>query len=61
MDYEKFQSFGHMSLSPDILIVPSEMRYFIKVQSSELQLPPHKHLLLQSEDVHSFSIHVRRM
>ncbi|XP_039974908.1 DNA polymerase alpha subunit B [Xiphias gladius] len=30
MDYEKFQSFGQMPLTPDILIVPSELRYFVK-------------------------------
>uniref|UniRef100_A0A8C1NJ24 DNA polymerase alpha subunit B n=2 Tax=Cyprinus carpio TaxID=7962 RepID=A0A8C1NJ24_CYPCA len=31
MDYDKFQQFGQMNLTPDILIVPSELRYFIKV------------------------------
>lgn len=30
MDYEKFQSFGQMLLTPDVLIVPSELRYFVK-------------------------------
>lgn len=30
MDYEKFQSFGQMPLTPDVLIVPSELRYFVK-------------------------------
>lgn len=30
MDYEKFQMYGQMPLSPDVLIVPSELRYFIK-------------------------------
>uniref|UniRef100_A0A3Q4M7Y3 DNA polymerase alpha subunit B n=1 Tax=Neolamprologus brichardi TaxID=32507 RepID=A0A3Q4M7Y3_NEOBR len=30
MDYEKLQSFGQMPLTPDILVVPSEMRYFVK-------------------------------
>ncbi|XP_076015549.1 DNA polymerase alpha subunit B [Genypterus blacodes] len=30
MDYEKFQSFGQMPLTPDVLIIPSELRYFIK-------------------------------
>uniref|UniRef100_A0A8C1I529 DNA polymerase alpha subunit B n=1 Tax=Cyprinus carpio carpio TaxID=630221 RepID=A0A8C1I529_CYPCA len=30
MDYDKFQQFGQMNLTPDILIVPSELRYFIK-------------------------------
>uniref|UniRef100_A0A669DF86 DNA polymerase alpha subunit B n=1 Tax=Oreochromis niloticus TaxID=8128 RepID=A0A669DF86_ORENI len=30
MDYEKFQSFGQMPLTPDVLVVPSEMRYFVK-------------------------------
>ncbi|XP_051965080.1 DNA polymerase alpha subunit B-like [Xyrauchen texanus] len=30
MDYEKFQHFGQMAITPDILIVPSELRYFIK-------------------------------
>lgn len=30
MDYEKFQSYGLMPLTPDVLIVPSELRYFIK-------------------------------
>ncbi|TMS17820.1 DNA polymerase alpha subunit B [Larimichthys crocea] len=30
MDYEKFQSFGQMPLTPDILIIPSELRYFVK-------------------------------
>uniref|UniRef100_A0A8C8DXK6 DNA polymerase alpha subunit B n=1 Tax=Oryzias sinensis TaxID=183150 RepID=A0A8C8DXK6_9TELE len=31
MDYEKFQSFAQIPLIPDVLIVPSELRYFIKV------------------------------
>uniref|UniRef100_A0AAY4E2D9 DNA polymerase alpha subunit B n=1 Tax=Denticeps clupeoides TaxID=299321 RepID=A0AAY4E2D9_9TELE len=31
MDYEKFQSYGHMPINPDVLVVPSELRYFIKV------------------------------
>lgn len=30
MDYEKFQSFGQMPLTPDVLITPSELRYFVK-------------------------------
>lgn len=30
MDYERFQSYGLMPLTPDVLIVPSELRYFIK-------------------------------
>ncbi|CAB1455066.1 unnamed protein product [Pleuronectes platessa] len=30
MDYEKFQSFGQMPLTPDLLIIPSELRYFVK-------------------------------
>uniref|UniRef100_A0A667WPB1 DNA polymerase alpha subunit B n=1 Tax=Myripristis murdjan TaxID=586833 RepID=A0A667WPB1_9TELE len=30
MDYEKLQSYGQMPLTPDVLIVPSELRYFIK-------------------------------
>lgn len=30
MDYEKFQSYGLMPVTPDVLIVPSELRYFIK-------------------------------
>ncbi|KAM9377081.1 DNA polymerase alpha subunit B [Pholidichthys leucotaenia] len=30
MDYEKFQAFGQMPLTPDVLIVPSELRYFVK-------------------------------
>lgn len=30
MDYEKFQSFGQMPLTPDVLVVPSELRYFVK-------------------------------
>uniref|UniRef100_A0AAR2JS58 DNA polymerase alpha subunit B n=1 Tax=Pygocentrus nattereri TaxID=42514 RepID=A0AAR2JS58_PYGNA len=30
MDYERFQQYGLLPLTPDILIVPSEMRYFIK-------------------------------
>ncbi|KAJ8337953.1 hypothetical protein SKAU_G00369190 [Synaphobranchus kaupii] len=30
LDYERFQMHGQMPLSPDILIVPSELRYFIK-------------------------------
>ena len=34
MDYEKFQSFGQMPLTPDFLIVPSELRYFVKVQKT---------------------------
>ncbi|XP_030642150.1 DNA polymerase alpha subunit B [Chanos chanos] len=30
MDYEKFQQYGQIPLTPDVLIVPSELRYFIK-------------------------------
>uniref|UniRef100_A0A3Q3VXS9 DNA polymerase alpha subunit B n=1 Tax=Mola mola TaxID=94237 RepID=A0A3Q3VXS9_MOLML len=30
MDYEKFQSFGQMPVAPDVLVLPSELRYFIK-------------------------------
>ncbi|XP_069550593.1 DNA polymerase alpha subunit B isoform X1 [Brachyistius frenatus] len=30
MDHEKFQSFGQMPLTPDVLIIPSELRYFVK-------------------------------
>ncbi|CAL1613600.1 unnamed protein product [Knipowitschia caucasica] len=30
MDYEKFQSYGQMPVTPDVLIIPSELRYFIK-------------------------------
>lgn len=30
MDYEKFQSFGQMPLTPDVLVLPSELRYFVK-------------------------------
>ncbi|KAJ8246931.1 hypothetical protein GJAV_G00256910 [Gymnothorax javanicus] len=30
LDYERFQLYGQMSVTPDILIVPSELRYFIK-------------------------------
>ncbi|XP_015240127.1 PREDICTED: DNA polymerase alpha subunit B [Cyprinodon variegatus] len=30
MDYEKFQIFSHMLLTPDVLVVPSELRYFVK-------------------------------
>uniref|UniRef100_A0A671WG36 DNA polymerase alpha subunit B n=1 Tax=Sparus aurata TaxID=8175 RepID=A0A671WG36_SPAAU len=30
MDYEKYQSFGQMPLTPDVLIIPSELRYFVK-------------------------------
>ncbi|XP_061642919.1 DNA polymerase alpha subunit B [Phyllopteryx taeniolatus] len=30
MDYEKFQSFGQMPLTPDVLLIPSELRYFVK-------------------------------
>lgn len=30
MDYDKFQSFAQMPLTPDVLIIPSELRYFVK-------------------------------
>ncbi|PWA22335.1 hypothetical protein CCH79_00012583 [Gambusia affinis] len=30
MDYEKFQIHGQMLVTPDILVVPSELRYFVK-------------------------------
>ncbi|XP_061091800.1 DNA polymerase alpha subunit B [Conger conger] len=30
LDYERFQMHGLMPLTPDVLIVPSELRYFIK-------------------------------
>lgn len=30
MDYEKSQSFSQMPLTPDVLIIPSELRYFVK-------------------------------
>lgn len=33
MDYEKFQIFGQMPITPDVLIIPSELRYFVKVQN----------------------------
>jgi hypothetical protein len=33
MDYEKFQCYGQMPLTPDVLIVPSELRFFIKVNN----------------------------
>lgn len=36
MDYEKFQSFGQMPVTPDVLILPSELRYFIKVAAAQL-------------------------
>lgn len=32
-DYEKFQSFAQMPLTPDVLIIPSELRYFVKVHT----------------------------
>uniref|UniRef100_A0A671QTW9 DNA polymerase alpha subunit B n=1 Tax=Sinocyclocheilus anshuiensis TaxID=1608454 RepID=A0A671QTW9_9TELE len=38
MDYDKFQQFSQMNLTPDILIVPSELRYFIKVNHSHFQI-----------------------
>lgn len=36
MDYERFQQYGQLPLTPDILIVPSELRYFIKVTQLNL-------------------------
>lgn len=36
MDYEKFQRFGQMPVTPDVLILPSELRYFIKVEAAQL-------------------------
>lgn len=33
MDYEKFQIHGQMLVTPDILVVPSELRYFVKVET----------------------------
>lgn len=30
LDYEKFQLYGQLPLTPDVLLIPSEMRYFIK-------------------------------
>lgn len=36
MDYEKFQCFGQMPVTPDVLILPSELRYFIKVEAAQL-------------------------
>lgn len=30
MDYEKFQRYGQMPITPDVLIIPSELRYFVK-------------------------------
>lgn len=38
MDYEKFQQFSQMNLTPDILVVPSELRYFIKVHQSHFRI-----------------------
>lgn len=32
LDYEKFQCFAQMPLTPDVLILPSELRYFVKVK-----------------------------
>uniref|UniRef100_A0AAY4E226 DNA polymerase alpha subunit B n=1 Tax=Denticeps clupeoides TaxID=299321 RepID=A0AAY4E226_9TELE len=40
MDYEKFQSYGHMPINPDVLVVPSELRYFIKEVSGCVCLNP---------------------
>uniref|UniRef100_W5M4I8 DNA polymerase alpha subunit B n=1 Tax=Lepisosteus oculatus TaxID=7918 RepID=W5M4I8_LEPOC len=30
LDYEHFQSHGQMPVTPDVLIVPSDLRYFVK-------------------------------
>lgn len=30
LDYERLQYFGQMQLTPDVLILPSELRYFVK-------------------------------
>lgn len=38
MDYERFQQYGQLPLTPDILLVPSELRYFIKVRQFNLWL-----------------------
>lgn len=35
MDYEKFQCFSQMPLTPDVLILPSELRYFVKVKEKD--------------------------
>lgn len=31
LDYEHFESHAHMPITPDVLVVPSDLRYFVKV------------------------------
>uniref|UniRef100_A0A8C4ENW4 DNA polymerase alpha subunit B n=1 Tax=Dicentrarchus labrax TaxID=13489 RepID=A0A8C4ENW4_DICLA len=57
MDYEKFQSFGQLPLTPDVLIIPSELRYFVKVQHPSFcwrplasSVKPYTYIILHSED-----------
>ena len=32
MDYEHFEEYGYMPITPDVLVVPSDLRYFVKVK-----------------------------
>lgn len=36
LDYERFESHCFMPVTPDVLIVPSDLRYFMKVRNSNL-------------------------
>uniref|UniRef100_A0A4W3GM37 DNA polymerase alpha subunit B n=1 Tax=Callorhinchus milii TaxID=7868 RepID=A0A4W3GM37_CALMI len=43
LDYEAFQMFAQLPATPDVLLVPSELRYFVKVgaavRSAKLSRP----------------------
>lgn len=32
IDYENFYAYAQLPVTPDVLIVPSELRYFVKVR-----------------------------
>ena len=36
IDYEHFERYSHMEVTPDVFISPSDLRWFIKVRGSEL-------------------------
>lgn len=39
MDYESFSSFASLPVTPHVLIIPSELRYFVKVLTSRKSPP----------------------
>lgn len=40
VDYESFSAYAQLPVTPDVFIVPSELRYFVKVGSDSLPSTP---------------------